>query len=388
MSTLPFDIQLENILKQNSQEVIERQCLKFDQLIANTGENYVLFGAGRLGKIVLSGLRKASVYPLAFSDNNPDLWDKSVEGLVVLSPKEAVERYGNTAVFVITVYTSQPVWDQLTALGAKIVSFAELAWKYPLTLIPHADLDLPTKIFDQSDQVRAAFDLWADETSRREYLGQLFWRTSLDRSALPEHLPQQDIYFIEDIIAPSSDDVFVDCGAFDGDSVREIIKRQSSGFKQIIAIEPDHMNCQSLQNSILNFPSDIGNKVIVFQNAVGSHREVVRFNTTGTAASSVGDGMSDVESVPLDELVAGFRPTYIKMDIEGAETDALLGGRTLIREGTPILAICVYHRQEDLWKIPLLIHSFSDQYKLFLRRYADDCWELVCYAVPLNRLKV
>jgi hypothetical protein len=73
------------------------------------------------------------------------------------------------------------------------------------------------------------------------------------------------------------------------------------------------------------------------------------------------------------------------MDIEGAELDALLGARQMIKEHTPILAICLYHAQEHLWKIPLLIQSFSDQYSFYLRRYSDECWETVCYAVPRKR---
>jgi hypothetical protein len=97
-------------------------------------------------------------------------------------------------------------------------------------------------------------------------------------------------------------------------------------------------------------------------------------------------GSFHVESVPLDLLLADEQPTYIKMDIEGAEYRALLGCRQVIAKHLPILAICLYHRQEDLWSIPLLVRSISDQYSLFLRRYSDECWEQVCYAVPKERV--
>jgi hypothetical protein len=133
---------------------------------------------------------------------------------------------------------------------------------------------------------------------------------------------------------------------------------------------------------------DVQNKILLLQNAVGSHKEIVKFNVTGTAASSVGQGSYDVECSTLDELLVNFAPTFIKMDIEGAELDAITGAQKLIGKSSPILAICMYHRQEHLWKIPLLIQSFSNQYKFFFRRYADECWELVCYAIPTNRLKL
>ena len=95
-----------------------------------------------------------------------------------------------------------------------------------------------------------------------------------------------------------------------------------------------------------------------------------------------------MESVPLDELLASASPTFIKMDIEGAEPNTLLGAAKIIADHAPVLAICLYHAQEHLWQIPLLIQSMRQDYNFFLRRYADECWEIVCYAVPKSRLAI
>jgi hypothetical protein len=214
-----FEFQVEELLKKDPTILIARQNAVFDQLTAETGEGYVLFGAGRLGQITLAGLRKAGVEPLAFADNRPNLWNTPVEGLQVLSPKDAVSQFSQKAIFVITIYTSQPVREQLTALGLKVVSFAALAWRYPQVLTPHGGVELPSKIFAQAADVQKAFHLWADETSRSEYLGQLQWQASLDPSVLPPHLPQKEIYFADDLLVPLENEVFVDCGAFDGDTV-------------------------------------------------------------------------------------------------------------------------------------------------------------------------
>jgi hypothetical protein len=73
------------------------------------------------------------------------------------------------------------------------------------------------------------------------------------------------------------------------------------------------------------------------------------------------------------------------MDIEGSEMDALAGASRIIREQGPLLAICVYHKQDDLWKIPLLIHSLNPEYRFFLRPHKLEVWDLVCYAVPKAR---
>jgi hypothetical protein len=75
------------------------------------------------------------------------------------------------------------------------------------------------------------------------------------------------------------------------------------------------------------------------------------------------------------------------MDIESSEPEALAGGAELLRRHQPVLAICTYHRSEHLWDIPNLIHSIAPEYHIFLRRYAEESWEGVCYAVPEHRLK-
>lgn len=387
MSEFSFENQLEEVLNKDITTLINKQNMAFEQLIAATGETFILFGAGRLGRTTLAGLRKAGVKPLAFADNNPKLWNTSIEGLRVLSPQDAVSQFSQKAIFVITVYTSQPVWKQLTALGLKILSFASLAWHYPQALTPHGGVELPHKIFNQSETIREALSLWADDTSRLEYVKQLEWRTTLDNSVLPPHLPQEAIYFPGDLIRPIADDVFVDCGAFDGDTVSEFIKGKGVGFAQIVAIEPDPANCKALQTRVTNLPQETQNKILIIQSAAGSQDSMVTFNATGTAGSSIGEGSYQVQSTPLDELVGQYKPTYIKMDIEGAEPEALLGSRQIIKKDAPVLAICLYHTQEHLWQIPLLIRSLSDQYSFYLRRYADECWEIVMYAVPKDRLR-
>jgi hypothetical protein len=74
------------------------------------------------------------------------------------------------------------------------------------------------------------------------------------------------------------------------------------------------------------------------------------------------------------------------MDIEGSEPDALIGARTIIQQNQPVLAICAYHRQNHLWQIPLLIHAMSEKYRFFLHPHLLEVWDLVCYAIPVERL--
>jgi FkbM family methyltransferase len=382
-----FRTQLDELLRKDSADLVNNQKAVFERLATNIGERYVLFGAGRLGRFTLAGLRRAGVEPLAFSDNNPQLWDSKIEGLKVLSPQSAAKQFGSNAIFVITVYTNAPVWQQLSDMRLKTISFAALSWQYPHTLTPHGGVELPGKIFTQSKDLYKALKLLADNRSRTEYLGQLRWSATLDPSVLPSHLPQKEIYFADELFLPLAEEIFVDCGAFDGDSVQEFINHRSELFNKVIAIEPDPENCKALKNRVSSLPSAVGRRIQIIQSAVGSTHKMVSFNATGTPGSAVGQGSYQIPCTPLDDLLKDVHPTFIKMDIEGAEPDALLGARNIIQENEPVLAICLYHAQEHLWQIPLLIHSFSNTYQFFIRRYADECWELVCYAIPKSRLR-
>ncbi len=388
-----MEAQLEGLLNEEVASAIARAQSAFDRLAAPFGESLVLFGAGGLGRKTLAGLRNLGLEPLAFADNNPSLWNKSVDGLQVLSPQEAAQQFGHQAAFIITIWRAggghrlAHTRQQLLDLGCSTVtSFAHLFCKHPNTFLPYYCLDLPYKICQQSDEVRKAFTLWADEASRREYLAQLRWRLLLDFDGLPSPVAHEQ-YFPPDLFSLSSDEVFVDCGAFDGDTLKSFLNRRGERFKGFIALEPDPVNFQKLESYVSTLDNRLKNRITLSRLAAAAEQGKLYFEATGTAAATVSaTGTLAVDCAPLDEILNGLQPTYIKMDIEGGEPDALLGAQTVIRQTAPILAICVYHRQNHLWQIPLFIQPLSDQYCFFLRSHNEEGWDLVLYAVPRARL--
>lgn len=393
MNVIPPLRQLEDLFMESMDSVLHRERSTFDRLAAPFAESIVLFGAGGIGRKTLTGLRKKGIEPLVFADNNPALWGKEIDGLRVLSVPEAAHRYGGKAVFVITIWTGEGKdamghrRRQLLDLHcARVVPFAPLYWKYPEIFLPHYSFDMAHNVYAQSDDVLRAFHLWEDTASQREYLAQIRWRTLLDFDGLP--LPvSHKIYFPEDLVRLTFDESFFDLGAFDGDTIRSFLEIHGTSFGEICAFEPDPTNFNNLEKYVSSLPPSTRAKIRLHQLAVGAREEIVTIDATGTGSSAVGTGTTQVDCVTLDRFLGSSRTTFIKMDIEGSEADALLGARRMIGNHIPLLAICVYHRQNHLWMIPNLIRSMSDEYCFFLRPHLLEVWDLVCYAIPRHRLR-
>lgn len=392
-----LEAELNLLLAEELECAIERERTAFDLLTSPLSESLVLFGAGGLGRKALSGLRQVGIEPLAFADNSPSLWGQTIDGVRVLHPEQAAQQFADRAAFVVTIWRAggshrfAQSRQQLLSLGCrKIASFVSLFWKHPDVFLPHYCQDLPHKVLEQAEDVRATFALWSDDESRREYVAQVRWRLMMDFDGLPHPVVDQQ-YFPEDLFSLSPGEVFVDCGAFDGDTIKEFLHRQNGSFRQIVALEPDTSSMQKLRQYVSTLPAEVSERVMLLPVAAAAHAEKALFQVTGSASSALagstlrGD-LVEVSCAPLAEILVDHAPTYIKMDIEGAELDALRGAREVIEGHLPILAVSAYHQQDHLWRIPAYLRSLAATYGFFLRPHNEEGWDLVCYAVPASRL--
>jgi FkbM family methyltransferase len=334
-----------------------------------------------------------NIRPIAFCDNNPDLWGQQVDGIPILSPEDAANRFGDTAAFVVTIWRAggghrlSHTREQLRRMHCScIVTFAYLFWKYADIFLPYYCLDLPHKIIPEREDILAAFKLLADEESRQEYIAQMRFRLFLDFDSLPS--PSSSVqYFPDHLFDLNSEEVFIDCGAFDGDTIRAFMKRMDSLFKRIHALEPDPLNFRQLEQFIAALPQHVQSRIILHRIAAAEYRGQIGFTVTGNASSAAdATAMMKVDCAPLDQILPAEVPTYIKLDIEGAEMDALKGAAGLIRQHKPVLAVSVYHQQDHLWRIPLYLKTLFPGYQFFLRPHNEEAWDLICYAIPEERV--
>lgn len=384
--------ELDVLLSEDPEAVRARERDAFEEAAGNGGDALVLFGAGGLGRRTLAGLRHVGIEPLAFTDSAERLWGATVDGLKVLPPPEAARLHGTSATFVVTIWGGRATdrmpdrVGQLRRLGCRRVApFGLLFWRYPEVFLPYYSIDLPHLVLDQAALVRRAFLLLSDELSRQELLAHLRLRLHLDFAGLPPPATGE-IYFPDDLVAGRDDEALVDCGAFDGDTLRRFLLLRSGRFDRIDAFEPDPQSFLRLEAWTRTLDPDIARKLRLHRCAVGASRGETRFDASGTEASSMGSGDAVVEVETLDESLEGATPTYVKMDTEGSELLALEGGRGVLARSAPVMAISAYHLQDHLWKVPIALSEIVPGSRLFLRTHLLEGWDLVCYAVPPLRL--
>jgi FkbM family methyltransferase len=367
----------------SADEFRQRLRLPYETIDDSDTRPIVLFGCGPLGRRTCAALVATQRPPSALADNNPAKWSETIDGIPVLSPEAAVAAHGKTALFVVTIYNGAAARAQLQVLGCRyILHFAALYHALPNALLPWYDLADPAETLAAKAKVINAVALWADDASRAEYIGQLAWRLGLPTPCLPPHDPPSECYFPDRLFTLGEDDLVVDCGAFDGDSLRLFLSRFSLRGRYL-GFEPDPDSYQRLTRFVSTLPAQIRHRVAIRQCAVASTTGKLQFEASGSVASGISvTGNTSVQASRLDDLLEFRRPYLIKMDIEGAELDALTGARRTLVRDRPNLAIAAYHRASDLWTIPRLIKLLVPEYNLYLRRYAEDCWELVCYAIP------
>lgn len=171
-------------------------------------------------------------------------------------------------------------------------------------------------------------------------------------------------YWDLDLIQCGGEDVFVDLGAYTGDSVQSYIDTYGV-WKKIYAYEMMENNYRQMQNNLNGYKN-----IILKKKGIGESCGILYVDDTTTgfcdANRLVETGSRKVEVTTLDEDIPE-RITVIKLDIEGAEQKALLGAKRHIVEEKPKLLVSVYHNNEDIWKIPEILLKMRDDYRLYLR---------------------
>lgn len=184
-------------------------------------------------------------------------------------------------------------------------------------------------------------------------------------------------YFCDADIAPKGDVTYIDVGAYDGNSIEPVVSFYGDRIKRIMAFEPDDKSCVKLQQYVDR--KGLSAKTEIYPYALESENKTIHLSSSGLVSIVSDEGENTLEQKIFDELDTEIiGDAMVKMDIEGSELDALKGMKKLISDKEPYLAICLYHKIQDLFEIAKYLKDANPTYRLYIR----GGWHLECWAVP------
>jgi FkbM family methyltransferase len=336
-----------------------------------------VYGAGSIAQAAIPYLRQAGVKVDAIFIDDIDLMNSSREYV------------SGTAMHSLSTLCNQ--WESFNVY----VGFADFNAKHAAKLrsiknianIFHLDnyfafgcdeID-PSYVNSNLGKYADTYNMLEDQLSKDVFVGFLNVRMSGNPVYFSE-FPLTKQYFPPDIIQLSDKEVFIDCGAYDGDTILKFRKECDNRFAHIYALEPDVDNFTRLQKQ-LNDEAFVNYSL--FKCGAYDNKGHLSFNCGFNGTSKISDqGNAIIEVDTIDNIINDSRVTYIKMDVEGAEMSALIGARQTICRNKPKLAISAYHKREDLIEIPRYIAELDSQYKLYLRPHRRYTIDVVLYAIP------
>ncbi len=359
----------------------------------------VVYGAGVYGSLFCEELERNGVlidYVIDQFTDKKVIFGKKIKKLDEID-------LANTSIYIsiTSPLVEKQVYEQLLKLtNAKVYSFTDVLNAYPTIIEKCLILSNCWYSKDKSKMLDyeklESFEKLLKDFKSLELLKKIInFRETLNAEyyLIPDLEPQ---YFPSDIDLFKKADIikFVDGGAYTGDTLESSLEeftKLNKKIEYVISFEPDTSNISKLNNEIVKQKNIFTEtNFLVYPCGVWSKNDILTFSNNNQANSSFVNDTSDnkiqIMAVSLDDVLLGAKPNYIKLDIEGAEKEAILGMQNIIKEEEPSLAICLYHKPQDLWELPLLINSINPNYDMYLRVYGSMGLELVLYCVARNHL--
>jgi FkbM family methyltransferase len=347
----------------------------------------VVYGAGRTGRDLVAALAARGVPVLAVLDRAGARLSQSVGVPVFVPGEEPLSASARaTTPILLGVHNRDAdvsaIADTVCRLGYRqVVSFVsahrglsdalgERYWLADTSSYGGAWQD----ILDGSRRLK-------DDASRRLYADIMAWRLTGDPTAAPRPGAGTQ-YFPPDVPRAPVPLRLVDGGAYDGDTLRRIADA-AVPIEQAWAFEPDASNFAELARTVRRLSGQTGAAVECWPCALAGQSGPLRFAAGGGEASRLDEaGTTIVPAVALDDVLPGSRPTMVKLDVEGAEPEALAGATEMLVRARPQLAVCVYHRADHLWSVSREVAALDLGYDFYLRAHAWSGFDVVLYGVP------
>ncbi len=326
--------------------------------------NYVIFGAGELGKKIYKTF-SGNINILAFVDNNKSLYGKQIfDDKYVIAPSEIPE--GSIVIVGVNESYLNGVVEQLTEMGIDFLFYDCFALEM---------------LHDEFEHVAEYF---TDNMSKRTYTEVLHARAVNDFSNIGDLCVIPQYFCLKEFLENKTEGYFIDAGGYLGDTIESYFKHVVGYTKGIISFEPGEETFKKLigtANRLKGGPScgDIECVRAALSDEEGTARYMVDGNNLSGSRLMDNGGML-VKTIALDQYMIGRGTVdFIKADVEGSELQLLHGSAEIIKKYRPKLAICLYHDIMDFLEIPKYIKSLVPEYEMRVRHHTCGRYETVLY---------
>ncbi|SDW87741.1 methyltransferase, FkbM family [Lachnospiraceae bacterium KHCPX20] len=378
---------------ENKRNEIEMPLSEMKDILNRFDRGICIYGAGSAGIAFCHYLQRIQVKPLCFIDGNPKKRGTICEGVRVLCIEDIKKERLEESLIIVCINTDgkrycksfddalrvgghHGVYEKLYGAGCKYIidyTFFRRCFgffhKEEFNAPSCSDIDL---MMQHKQDIADVYELLDGEFSRDIFLKIVKFRLLDDSLEIPT-LSQENQYFESGIYHKRDDAVFFDCGAYRGNSLDTFLRINGTKFERYYGVEPDKVNYNLLRQYVNGLANETAEKCCLEQGAVWDARSTLKLYALDGPGSFISNAnhLEKVQAKTIDEMVGGSKVTFIKMNIEGSEKQALRGARETVEKYRPQLAIAGYHRTEDLWEIPLMIKSFNLKYKIDLRSYMN-----------------
>jgi FkbM family methyltransferase len=350
---------------------------------------FAIAPAARIADRAIPILKQLGYEPRALCDKDSSKWGTTIHGVPVMSYEQWCAEYPEGAVLVASALHDSAICESLSRMPIKhIIPFPVLCHLLPTAFATREYLGLAQSLFKPEviPKLRQVDAILADEMSRTVFLNKLKYYLTLDKKLIDTMRSTDPIYFEESLLKILPQEIFADAGAYRGDTLTAFLNICGGEFNRYYAFEPDPMVLQDLHKIAQQDPA----RIECVTAGVSDTTTTMRFVVSGGADSRIlqpGEVVAgQIESLDVIDLDTFFQqkapPTFIKMDIEGFEREALTGAQGIITGNRPKLAVSSYHYPRDLWEIPLLMAQLQPHSKIYLRHYTREIDDTVCYSIP------
>ena len=375
--------------KELSRERFLKDCKDFfrDCYIELKDKKIVLFGAGSYGKLMIMGLKDIGMYDniCALCDNDKKKWGKKLENISIRNIKDVVAEIEDFVVIISSQFETEicQSLDRYTLNIFKRPEY-ELFVEQMLSFFVYKTTPINERLnvykwigeyYDKwQNRENEIVSLMMDEESKDIVKKRIKFYETGELKYIMEMPVNDNQYFDRTYYNTiGNEEIFVDCGAWRGDTIEGFIHCVKNRYSKIYAFEPDTKNF-----SFLVKMQD--EKIKVYNYATGKEDGKMCFSELGTTGSFVTDeGKVSVDVKCLDNLIKD-KVTWVKMDIEGSEYETLQGMERIIKTYKPKLAICIYHKCEDMFNLPVYLHKLVPEYKFKIRQHTENIFDTVLYA--------